>query len=115
MTRDRREWYKANREKIKARATQWNNEHPKDRARNSKQCHEARKAFVQEQKLGKVCAHCGESNIRLLVFHHVDPATKLFEVGPSYRDNQAILDEIAKCILLCKSCHSKHHNPRKQV
>ena len=67
-------------------------------------------AFIQTQKLGKVCARCGESDTSKLEFHHVDSATKRYAVSHMGCCSRiAVLAEIAKCILLCKLCHGKHH------
>ena len=70
----------------------------------------ARIEFIRSQKLGKVCATCGESDAAKLVFHHVDPATKRLAVS-SMREfsESAILEEIAKCVLWCIPCHMRHH------
>jgi hypothetical protein len=67
---------------------------------------------VNEQKMGKCCIKCGETDIAKLDFHHRDPTTKLFTIGGPSRSQTAILAEIEKCDLLCHSCHSKH--TRKQ-
>ena len=71
--------------------------------------------FVLQQKAGKVCAVCGADDVTKLVFHHRDPATKLFEIGTGRMNlPQRVLDEIAKCDLLCKACHCKHHKPTRK-
>lgn len=71
------------------------------------------KEFVHDQKVGKVCNRCGEADLTKLVFHHTDPATKLFSLGDGgCRSIQALIDEVAKCELLCRSCHTIYHNPR---
>ena len=111
----KRKSYPAHKAERIARATKWNSEHPEARAEGNKRHHNARTEFGRAQKLGKVCAHCGEADIDKLHFHHVDPTTKLFEIGPSYRSDADILAEIAKCILLCRSCHTRYHNLHKQV
>ena len=67
--------------------------------------------FILEQKIGKLCAICGESDTTKLLFHHVDKATKCFTLGGAgkYYSKTAILAEIAKCVILCRSCHSRLH------
>jgi hypothetical protein len=73
------------------------------------------KEFLAQQKAGKVCTMCHrEADPRKLLFHHVDPATKLFTVGAhTGRSIQALIAEIAKCVIWCKPCHTKHHNALK--
>ena len=58
----------------------------------------------------KICAHCGTS--KKLILHHVDQSTKIdswvWDWGKKRRE-----EEIAKCIVLCMSCHTKHHNKER--
>lgn len=55
------------------------------------------------------CADCGRHDS--LQFHHLDPATKRVNVARmvSYSD-AAFWIEVAKCIVVCQSCHTKRHN-----
>lgn len=59
----------------------------------------------------KACVICGENDIRVLEFDHLDQNNKLFSIsqavklGYSWSD---VLDEIAKCRILCANCHKKH-------
>ena len=59
----------------------------------------------------KVCAICGEDDIRTFEFDHVDPSKKSFSItrglnhGPSW---EVVVDEIKKCRILCSNCHKKH-------
>ena len=56
---------------------------------------------------GGVCVVCGYSRCAsALQFHHVDPATKLFDVNPSSGKALAnYLEEARKCVLVCATCH----------
>lgn len=55
------------------------------------------------------CIECGEPDIRVLEFDHLDPTTKLFNVGDrSNRSIDSVFTEIAKCRVLCANCHRKH-------
>jgi 5-methylcytosine-specific restriction endonuclease McrA len=81
----------------------------------AKKRRQAHRAAVIAAKSGS-CAHCGESDICCLDFHHVDPATKKFNVGSISPTNgnymhtpKDIEAEVAKCILLCRNCHAKLH------
>ncbi len=65
-----------------------------------KRYHEKRNAKIAE--LGGVCVHCGSD--QNLEFDHIDPSTKEFTIAIGWSSTQ--LDaEVAKCQLLCKSCH----------
>ena len=95
--------------------TKWNNAHIEACRGYSRKYHartcQSRIDFILEQKTGKVCATCGESDTTKLLFHHVDKATKCFTLGGAgkYYSKTTILAEIAKCVILCRSCHSRLH------
>lgn len=58
----------------------------------------------------KTCATCGESDIRVLEFDHLDSKNKLFTVSqavPLGYNWKAVLIEIKKCQILCSNCHKK--------
>ena len=64
--------------------------------------------FVDSQKTP--CAKCGESRIRCLSFHHVNPKDKEFTIGKLLKSNlNVIKNEIDKCICLCLNCHHEFH------
>lgn len=60
---------------------------------------------------GKGCVDCGESDPIVLQFDHLPEFEKKFNVGRaitgSTRSWEAILEEIAKCDLVCANCHAK--------
>jgi len=65
---------------------------------------------------GMPCENCSTIlPYRKMHFHHVDPATKSFEIGHSYRRKAltTIFSEIAKCLYICESCHTEIHRPRR--
>jgi len=74
---------------------------------------ERRRKLLGRYKRRLGCQTCGaHSN---LVFHHVDPESKSFEIGKSVGQDLATLKaELAKCIILCRSCHNKLHNALKE-
>ena len=57
------------------------------------------------------CVICGEDRAAALDFHHVDPATKSFNLGSAAKSKSvdAVLREIAKCIVVCSRCHRLIH------
>ena len=71
---------------------------------------------IREDMVDKIkgefgCSICGEKDFRCLDFHHKsddkDKAVcKLVATGCRW---QRVLDEIAKCIVICSNCHRKHH------
>ena len=71
------------------------------------------KAWLLEQKTGKSCVECGLSDPKRLDFHHVDMATKVDSIShmlqstPGPAGIKRAIEEMKKCVLLCKSCHAK--------
>lgn len=58
------------------------------------------------------CRRCRNSDFRCLDFHHIDPYTKLFNVGAAIGKSvsmERLLAEIAKCEVLCGNCHRLEH------
>lgn len=60
-------------------------------------------------KQGLFCIKCGENDWRCLDFHHRDPKTKKFTISGQNHSKQALMEEIAKCDVLCANCHRKEH------
>ena len=113
-----REWNATHRAGHKEHTEEYNRtwfaEHPEYRREHDRERRARAQEFILQQRLGKVCALCSESNVTKLVFHHVDPATKLFTIGSATRSMKAIIEEIAKCVLWCRSCHTTYHKTKKK-
>lgn len=84
--------------------------------RECKKCHSdgemkryyQKQAFIDGKKYP--CAKCGESRIRCLSFHHVNPQEKEFTIGQIRKSSfDKIEKEINKCICLCLNCHHEFH------
>jgi len=69
-----------------------------------------------EFKSTKCCTQCGESHPSTLDFHHVErhrSNKKVYYLVANGHHWPRILQEIAKCIVLCANCHRKlHHEER---
>jgi len=64
------------------------------------------------------CSVCGESDIACLDFHHIDPASKEFDIAMAMNYEgpwDTVLAEIRKCVCLCANCHRKVHAGRFEV
>lgn len=62
------------------------------------------------REAGGGCVMCGyDACMAALQFHHVDPATKVFQVGGRGigRAGDLLRAEAAKCVLLCANCHAE--------
>jgi hypothetical protein len=68
------------------------------------------------EMFGAKCNECGyDKNFACLTFHHKNPKTKKFCLDLRVCSNKSwksLLEEVAKCELLCNRCHGEHHNPQ---
>ncbi len=104
--RDRREYHK--------RQYQNNPAYYKESARRRER---EIQEFIQRQKVGLFCRRCGNSDIRVLDFHHFDSSTKEVNIAQiAYKGwgKERILQEIAKCEVLCSNCHRILHWEERQ-
>lgn len=64
------------------------------------------KAYIYK---GSECAWCGYNNcLQALHFHHIDPATKAFNIsGNTQRKWEVLKLELDKCVLLCSIHHTE--------
>lgn len=62
---------------------------------------------------GGCCVICGYNRcLRALHFHHIDPATKEFQIGGIGQTFSWArkVQEAKKCILVCSNCHAEIHD-----
>ena len=71
----------------------------------------ARKAECVKYKGGK-CIVCNyDRYIGSLDFHHLDPSQKEFNIAELRTYSfEKLINELDKCVLLCKNCHSEVHH-----
>lgn len=68
------------------------------------------KEYVWNYLLAHPCTECGESDPRLLEFHHLDATTKEYNVSELVNGRyslERIQQEINKCVVLCANCHRR--------
>lgn len=75
-------------------------------ARNKEQ-RERTKLLINEAK-SCGCKICGEKETACLDFHHIGGKDKNIATMRGYND-QRVLEEISKCVVLCANCHRKVH------
>jgi len=56
--------------------------------------------------LGGKCSCCGEEDVFSLEFHHTDSSKKEFTISSSC-GWEKMKNEVDKCVLLCRNCHSE--------
>ena len=63
----------------------------------------------ERETRGNICAICGTQD--KLIWHHRDPEAKTFSIGNGVgRKLEQLAAELAKCDLLCSSCHGRLHH-----
>jgi hypothetical protein len=87
------------------------------RAKVQRDLYERRRVWYRSMMSGRSCQVCGETNLDKLEWHHRDPSTKRFNDGRGVFTNppSRVLDEIAKCDLLCDPCHKEAHRQLKST
>lgn len=106
------EWKAANQEKMRAYRRKHYHSNKAPYLQRAKRQRSARREWLRGLKEGKSCMYCGESFWACLDFHHRDESRKLFNIGhPSakFLAKKKIVEEIAKCDLICHNCHRKIH------
>ena len=89
-----RKHYEANKEAYKARAVV---SKEKQKAEN--------REYIRQYLLINPCVDCGNADIRVLQFDHIDPSTKHKCIGQLVDSKKKMLEEIAKCEVRCANCH----------
>ena len=97
----RREWSREFQKKYRKRPGMKEKEKIKSAAKYLK-----RREFLDNYRSEHPC-FCGESDLACLDFHHVD-GTKEGNVS-TISGRKKMMEEIAKCIVVCANCHRKLH------
>ena len=97
----RKKWYERNK-----------SDHIKNIKRNKNKYLEIVQSFICSWLDEHPCVDCGESDIDTLDFDHINPEEKEYSVmyllgGWSI---ERIKEEMQKCEVRCKNCHSKRHS-----
>ena len=69
------------------------------------------RAWLEQYKKQRKCESCGNSDFRVLDFHHKDLKNKDFNISDfRYRAGfKKLQEEVEKCTLLCANCHRIVH------
>jgi len=91
-----REWYKKNKDKRDAANDRWEKKNVE---------------FFKALKKELSCVRCGETEPTCIEFHHEDPTLKDFDIATAVRrySIDRVVEEMAKCLILCANCHRKEH------
>lgn len=119
MSKRRDTWRKRERVSFNAAWRQWYRANAARKIAWQQRRREELRAWWSELKSTKRCELCGESAPECLHFHHDDPREKEIEISRALADGWSkarILEEAAKCRVLCANCHLKHHwNERRET
>jgi len=106
-------WHERNRDRFNELWRNWYCKNAPRKIAWQKRRREEVRLWWRSFKATKRCDVCGESAPECLHFHHRDPSQKeinLGNVASSGRwSKERILEEVAKCDVLCANCHAKHH------
>jgi len=102
-----REYYQKNKEKVKAVVNKWIKNHPERHAEVRRNA--CLKIYVVIQSLiaqVKIvgCYFCGESDIDILEFAHINKKVRAIAGHYSIK---AVIAEMEKCEVMCPTCHRK--------
>lgn len=83
-------------------------------AASLRRLYERRRKWYRELMASRTCERCG--SVSQLQWRHNDPATKQFHVASDYftRPRDAVLAEMAKCTVLCLTCHRAVHREMRR-
>jgi hypothetical protein len=74
------------------------------------------KRFVSDYLSCHPCIDCGERDLDVLEFDHIDPGSKAFSISKSYKYTlKTIKREIEKCAVRCANCHRKRHAEQRRA
>jgi len=125
--RDNQADYAAHKEQHKAKTAEYRKKYPeKHRAYSAKrrvthkeslaqsfrERHRKRREWILGIKASLKCSRCGESRPMCLDFHHLDGSAKEYNIATmigKHHPKERILNEIAKCSVLCRNCHAVEH------
>lgn len=106
-------WQKRNREAFNALWRKWYRANAGRKIAWQKRRRGEIRKWWRELKATKQCLTCGEDAPECLQFHHRNPSEKEVNLSTVVTNGQwskeRILEEVAKCDVLCANCHAKHH------
>lgn len=101
-----KEYYETHKEEVRERLDKYNKAHY--------DYYKKRRERVRDEfftKWKKPCQKCGEQRLYLIQFHHIDPATKEFDISTNVSRKKIKMceEEVKKCVCLCSNCHDEFH------
>lgn len=99
------------------------NQKCKNRAMNrlfNRGCQQMNRGLIKKARIvkesGGKCSVCGyDKNLSSLTFHHLEPDKKSFPLDTrafANRKHSLLMEEVKKCIVVCRNCHGEVENPQ---
>jgi len=107
-------YYIENHEKINERQKKYREDNHESISEYQKQYHQEKRKWLVDYKLSRGCVVCGYKKCAsALDFHH--NGDKEFDIARGIRckNLEQIQEEIKKCMILCRNCHSELHEKEK--
>lgn len=96
-----------------ARARMGDPEYRAKRNRDAVEWKRRQRAWIDALKIERGCADCGYNDHPVaLDFDHIDGKT--FSIGAGRRSKRAVLEEIARCEVVCANCHRLRTERRRR-
>jgi hypothetical protein len=101
-------WKLKNPDGPKSASKNWRNNNPEQVKRQHKIAYAKKRQLMNDIKQKHGCLICGEDSVCCLDFHHI--LDKDYDVTHlTAKSYKIILNEIAKCVIVCCNCHRKIH------
>jgi len=93
----------------------WQKRKEKHYCQQTERRHKLAKWFLEYKKT-LFCCKCGETHPACIEFHHTEDNKKnnVSDMVTTGYSKEMIMDEIKKCIIICKNCHAKEHYQNKE-
>mgnify|MGYP003536459623 CR=1 FL=1 len=96
------------RQQTKERSREYQREYYKKHNETKKQYRRDR--LTEIHTLKQSCVKCGENRAYVIDFHHINPSEKEFEPSQIINASSSkLMNELAKCVCLCRNCHAEFH------
>lgn len=125
LTEDHKQYREKYRDVVNKRARRYDLTHPEKTKERQKRYRESHRTQINEYARLKTarkrewirscktdCVKCGESRKHIIDFHHIDPSKKKINFGTNStvsKGKMSLIDEMLKCICLCRNCHADFH------
>ena len=87
----------------------------KNRKESNENLHTEKQKILNELKING-CSICGyNKTLGALDFHHVNPKDKKFYINSQCIFRTDFINELQKCILLCKNCHYEIEEKERKI